>query len=118
MRILVQIHNWVIFFFENEQREAIKVNGDRYRAMLNEFLFIKIEEEDNGNLWFQQDGATCHSAAATLAVLRLVLKIALSASEVMLFGHLGAAIWHCLTIICEVSSKISVTSARQRQLTF
>ena len=46
------------FFFENE-REAITVNGDRFRIMLNEFLFTKIEEEDIGNIWFQQDGATC-----------------------------------------------------------
>ena len=30
------------FFFENEQGEA---DGDRSRAMLNEFLFTKIEEE-------------------------------------------------------------------------
>ena len=34
------------FFFEN-------VNSDRYRAMLNEILFTKIEEEDIGNIWFQ-----------------------------------------------------------------
>ena len=27
------------FFYENEQEEAVTVNGDRYRAMLNEFLF-------------------------------------------------------------------------------
>ena len=33
------------FFFENEQGEVVTVNGDRYRAMLNEFLFTKIEEE-------------------------------------------------------------------------
>ena len=33
------------------------VNGDGYRAMLNEFLFTKIEEEDIGNISFQQDGA-------------------------------------------------------------
>ena len=26
-------------FFENEQGEALTVNGDRYRAMFNEFLF-------------------------------------------------------------------------------
>ena len=32
------------FFFENEQEVAVTVNGDRYRAMLNEFLFTKIEE--------------------------------------------------------------------------
>ena len=35
------------FFFENERKgEAVTVNSDRYRAMLNEFLLIKI--------WFQQ----------------------------------------------------------------
>ena len=39
-----------IFFFENEQGGTVTVNGDRYRAMLNEFLFTKIEEEDIGNI--------------------------------------------------------------------
>ena len=53
---------------------AVTVNGDRYRAMLNEFLFTKIEEEDIGNIWFQQDGATCHTAEATLDVLRPVFE--------------------------------------------
>ena len=45
------------FFFENEQGE------------LNEFLYTKIEEEDIGNIWLLQDGATCHTAEATLDVL-------------------------------------------------
>ena len=62
------------FFFENEQEEAVTVKGDRYRALLNEFLFIKIEEEDISNIWFQQDGATCHTAEATLGVLRPVVE--------------------------------------------
>ena len=42
--------------------------------MLNEFLFTKIEEEDIGNIWFQQDGATCHPAEVTLDVLRPVFE--------------------------------------------
>ena len=42
--------------------------------MLNEFLFTKIEEEDIGKIWFQQDGATCHKAEATLDVLRPVFE--------------------------------------------
>ena len=50
------------FLFENAQGEAVTVNGDRYRAMLNEFLFTKIEENDIGNICFQQDGATYHTA--------------------------------------------------------
>ena len=69
MRILVQRHN-----FENEQGVAITVNGDRYRSMLNEFLFLKIEEDDIGNIWFQQDGATYHTAEATFHVLRPVFE--------------------------------------------
>ena len=74
MQILVRRHNWAISFIENKQEEAVTVNGDRYRAMLNEFLFIKIEEEDIGNIWFQQDGATCHTAEATIDVLRPVFE--------------------------------------------
>ena len=52
----------------------ITVNGDRYRAMLNEFLFTKIEDQDIGNIWFQQDGATCHAAETTIDVLRRVFE--------------------------------------------
>ena len=47
----------VPFFFENEQEEAVTINGNRYRAMLNKF---------------QQNSATCHTAEATHDVLRPV----------------------------------------------
>ena len=57
------------FSFEIEQGQAVTVNGNRYRAMLNEFLYTKIEEEDIGNICFQQEGATCHTSEATLDVL-------------------------------------------------
>ena len=62
------------FFFENEQGKAVTVIGSHYRAMLNEFVFTKIEEEDIDNIWFQKDGATCHTAEATLDVLRPVFE--------------------------------------------
>ena len=58
----------------NEQGEAVTVNGDRYRAMMKEFLFTKIEEEDIGNIWFQHDNATCHTTEAILDVLRPVFE--------------------------------------------
>jgi len=54
MWFLVRRHHWAIFF-ENEQGAAITVNGER--AMLNEFLLPKFEEEDIDDIWFQQDGA-------------------------------------------------------------
>ena len=62
------------FFFENEQGEPVTVNGDHYRAMLNEFLSTKIEEDDIVNIWFQQDEATCHTAEVTLDVWRPVFE--------------------------------------------
>ena len=80
------------FFFGNEQGEAVTVNGDHYRAMLNDLLFTKIEEEDVGSIWFQKDGATCHTPEANSMFCVLFLKIALSAADLMSVGHLGAKI--------------------------
>ena len=37
-------------------------------------FFTKIEEEVIGNVWFQQDGAKCYAAEATLDVLRPVFE--------------------------------------------
>ena len=74
------------FFFENEQGEAVRVNGDCYRAMLNEFLFTKIEEEDIANIWFQQDGATCHTVDATFDVLHPVF-------EDRIISHRADVVW-------------------------
>ena len=42
--------------------------------MLKEVLFTKIEEEDITNIWFQQDGATCHIVEAILDILRFVFE--------------------------------------------
>ena len=58
----------------DKERPSVTVNGDRYRSILNEFLFTKTEEEYINNIWFQQDGATCHTAEATLDVLRPIFK--------------------------------------------
>ena len=66
VRIFVQRHNWP-FLVKNEEGEAVTVE-------LNEFLFTKIEEKDIGNIWLQQDGATCHTVEATLDVLLTVFE--------------------------------------------
>ena len=71
-----------LFFIENEKGVVVTVNGDCYRAMFNEFLFIKIEEEDIDNIWFQRNSMFC----------ALFLKIAFSDAELMSLGHLGTAI--------------------------
>ena len=41
---------------------------------MKEFLITKIEEEDIGNIWFEQDGTTCHIAETTLDVLYPVFE--------------------------------------------
>ena len=51
--------------------------------MLNEYLFTKIEEEDIGNVWFQHDEATCHTAEATLNVLRFEDRIISGRADVV-----------------------------------
>ncbi|GFV36993.1 uncharacterized protein TNCV_4545811 [Trichonephila clavipes] len=46
------------------------VNGDRYRAMITYFFIPELNNHDAQELWFQQDGATCHTARATIDLLK------------------------------------------------
>ena len=57
------------YFFQNEAGVAITVNGERYRSMISNFLWPKIDDMDTDNMWFQQDGATCHTPHATMDIL-------------------------------------------------
>lgn len=58
------------YFFENDVGKAVTVNGERYNRMINEFLWPKLEEIDTSDLYFQQDGATCHTTRENIALLR------------------------------------------------
>uniref|UniRef100_A0A0K2T7K4 Putative LOC100569746 [Acyrthosiphon pisum] n=1 Tax=Lepeophtheirus salmonis TaxID=72036 RepID=A0A0K2T7K4_LEPSM len=40
--------------------------------MLEDFLFPQMEKEDINDIWFQQDGVTCHTANVTVDLLRTV----------------------------------------------
>ena len=62
------------FIFENEQGAAVTVSGERYRAMFDEFLFPKIKVDDMDDIWFQQDGAICHTANVIIDLLRTVFE--------------------------------------------
>lgn len=55
-------------FFENAHGDAITVDGQRYRNMLE--TWVRPFVENRPDLWFQQDGATCHTAEATMQLLR------------------------------------------------
>ncbi|GFT63494.1 putative DD41D transposase [Trichonephila clavipes] len=58
------------FFFKNYEGHNVTVNGDRYRAMITNVFIPELNNHDVQELWFQQDGATCHTARATIDLLK------------------------------------------------
>ncbi|GFX96896.1 putative DD41D transposase [Trichonephila clavipes] len=58
------------YFFKNDEDHNVTVNGDRYRAMITNFFLPELNNHDVQKLWFQQDGATCHTARATIDLLK------------------------------------------------
>ena len=58
------------YFFENEAGLAVMVNGLRYRTMINEFLWPELEDMDVDDVYFQQEGAMCHTSGETIGLLR------------------------------------------------
>ncbi|GFX99822.1 transposable element Tc3 transposase [Trichonephila clavipes] len=57
-------------FQPNPRSHNVTVNGDRYRAMITNFFIPELNNHDVQELWFQQDGATCHTARATIDLLK------------------------------------------------
>ncbi|PNF23566.1 hypothetical protein B7P43_G05611 [Cryptotermes secundus] len=49
------------YFFEDDNH-AVTVNSQRYVDMIKNFFEPSLEEMHLGNVWFQQDGATGHTA--------------------------------------------------------
>ncbi|GFW86845.1 transposable element Tc3 transposase [Trichonephila clavipes] len=48
----------------------LTVNGDRYRAMITIFFIPELNNHDVQEMWFQQDGAICPTARATIDLLK------------------------------------------------
>ncbi|GFW44732.1 hypothetical protein TNCV_4482771 [Trichonephila clavipes] len=74
---------------QNDEGHNVTVNGDRYRAMITNFFIPELNNHDVQELWFQQDGATCHTARATIDLLKDT------------FGPPNFTFW-----TCELASKI------------
>lgn len=56
------------YFFEDEAEIAVTVNGIRYRSTITKFLWPQLNDMDMDNMWFQQYGATCHTAHETITL--------------------------------------------------
>ncbi|XP_039292755.1 uncharacterized protein LOC120353366 [Nilaparvata lugens] len=61
------------YFFEDDNI-TVTVTSERYVTMLQTFLQPEleelVEEQDLGEIWFQQDGATAHTARISMDLLR------------------------------------------------
>ncbi|GFW64566.1 uncharacterized protein TNCV_3513881 [Trichonephila clavipes] len=58
------------YFFKNDEGHNITVNGDRFRAMITNFFIPELNNHDVQELWFHQDGVTCHTVRATIDLLK------------------------------------------------
>ena len=118
VRILVQKHNWNIFLRKWASRgcysQWLSLSGGI--GWMN-FCLQKLKRRILATFDFNRTALCSKQPKLYSMFCALFLKIAFSAAELMSFGHLGAAIWHRWTIVCEVPSKISVTQTSQRQLT-
>ena len=56
------------YFFEDDSGNTVTVTGERYRTMIQNFLKPAIQ--NRCGLWFQQDGATSHTARESMQLLR------------------------------------------------
>ncbi|GFT59074.1 uncharacterized protein TNCV_186521 [Trichonephila clavipes] len=57
------LYGLVESFFKNDEGHNVTVNGDRYRAMITNIFIPELNNHDVQELWFQQDGATCHTGS-------------------------------------------------------
>ena len=98
------------YFFEDDNGLTVNVNGERYRYMLEHFVIPKLTElKLSRGVWFQQDGATCHTSILSMAFLcnkfkgRLISKKGdvpwpprspdLTVPDFYLWGHLKGLVY-------------------------
>lgn len=99
------------YFFEDAQGATATVNSERYIAMLENFFIPELRRRgiDTRNVWFQQDGATAHTARASMEVVHRIFpghvisrfgdvpwpprSPDLSAADYFLWGYLKAKVY-------------------------
>ena len=60
-------------FFQDANGDAITVNGNRYRQITQAYLLPDIGGENNTEItFFQQNGATAHTAKETMQMLKAI----------------------------------------------
>ena len=115
--MLVQKHNWSIFSSKMSKERPIQSMAIVIGPCWTNFCSQKLKRRILAIFGLNRTALRTTKPKLHSMFCAMFLKITLSAAELMLFGHLGAAIWRHWTIICRKPSKISVTLTSQRQLT-
>ena len=63
------------YFFVYVNDRHVTVNGERYRSMLEDYLWPESDELDINEMWFQQDGATRHTARVTIDLFKFSERV-------------------------------------------
>ena len=107
MRILVQRHNWVSFLLKWQSMTIV------IGPCATHFWSQKLKNRILATFGFNRMAPRDTQPKLHSMFCALFLKIKLSsAAELILLGHFEAAIWHRWTIICGMSSKISVDALK------
>lgn len=64
----MQILDWqyiLLYFFENEAKNVVTVNGECYQNMIIAFYYTQFNNMDLQDIWFQQDSAIYHTVKNT-----------------------------------------------------
>ena len=58
------------YFFRDDQDRHVTVSGNRYRSMITEYFWPQLDDMDLEDMWFQQNGATSHTANVIINLLK------------------------------------------------
>lgn len=64
-----------LYLFEDDADNTLTLNDERNRNMITEFLWLALVGMDLDEMWFQQDGVTCHTARETMQLLKFSGRI-------------------------------------------
>ena len=99
VRTLVQRHNWVIFWKMSRER-PLQSMAIVIEPCWTNFCSQKLKRRILATFGFNRTVLRATQPKLYTMFCAMFLKIAISTAELILFGHLGAAIWHRWTIIC------------------
>ncbi|CAH1994639.1 unnamed protein product [Acanthoscelides obtectus] len=88
------------YFFENATGDAVTVNSERYRVMIEDYFLPQLEGMDMDNVYFQQDGATCHTTNVNIHRLHVPWpprSCDLTPLDSFLWGYLKSKVYFSLS---------------------